>query len=823
MLKGPSSYSSQFASTRHQLHELLIQAPVPIVIFSGPFLIIEIINNKCLEMWSKKRDDVLNKPLFDVFPETRGKGFEKIFEKVYETGETYTATELEAEIIPYGKSNIGWFNTVYEPLRNKDGKVIGIMCVATEVTEQVLARKKIEESEEKYKQLSETLEQQVDQRTAQLVDLNKTLAEKNLDLANTQNFLQQLIDVSVEFILVLDKDLHFVTLNKKFEDAMGFAREDVKGKYLFEINPTAKGTIQHESILKALKGETIYLDKRKAIAKPEFFVDTYFIPLVLKEKIEGVIIMSRDVTEILRSEKILENKNKELNEAQQIALLGSWDWNPDTNEVKWSEQMYRIYGYDDERFPVTFEKAIEKMLPSDAERARQRMKDHIAEAQRLFTEKGQMEFHNPPSEYPIILSDGSKKILRGAGKIVLTNDGKVLRVIGTVQDITNQKLIEKELINANKKLEERNQFVEKLINSSLDLIMVVDKELRFLTLNKKAETIINNYYAGNLIGKKITDVNPSLKGTQPYEDLLHAFKGEIIIRDNVKSTISENYYEHNYVPLFKTDVEVYAVMVISHDITENIKQIEELKKAIAADKLKSDFIKMASHELKTPVTSIKGYAQLLLNALKKEEEGERNISPLLIKSSLISIDKQISRLTRLMSELLDLSKIETGMLDLNKELFNLNELAIETVQDILYGHSRHTINLFHDYWCNVYGDKDRIGQVLINFLTNAIKYSPATDRIEVWIQRSEKNAVLVKVKDSGIGIDKKYHEKIFERFYRVEGKEEQTYPGFGIGLFIANEIIQRHDGFINLASEKGKGSVFTFTLPVAPNKSNINE
>jgi signal transduction histidine kinase len=223
---------------------------------------------------------------------------------------------------------------------------------------------------------------------------------------------------------------------------------------------------------------------------------------------------------------------------------------------------------------------------------------------------------------------------------------------------------------------------------------------------------------------------------------------------------------------------------------------------------------MASHELKTPVTSIKGYTQLLLTALKTKEEEEKTISPLLIKSSLISIDKQVTRLTRLMSELLDLSKIETGMLVLHKEMFNLNELVIETVQDILYTNSKHSINVFHDFACHVFGDKDRIGQVLINFLTNAIKYSPNSDKVEVWIRQLKEDHVSVSVKDHGIGIDKKYHEKIFERFYRAEGKEEQTYPGFGIGLFIAKEIIQRHDGSIRLVSEKGKGSVFTFNLPV---------
>ena len=130
--------------------------------------------------------------------------------------------------------------------------------------------------------------------------------------------------------------------------------------------------------------------------------------------------------------------------------------------------------------------------------------------------------------------------------------------------------------------------------------MVVDRDLRFIKLNKKADSVIRAYYPEELIGKKITEVNLSIKDNEPYDDLLKAFDGEIIIRDKVKSAISNNYYEHNYVPLSDA-TGVYAVMIISHDITESIRQTEELRKAIEADKLKSDFIKMASHELKTPI------------------------------------------------------------------------------------------------------------------------------------------------------------------------------------------------------------------------------
>jgi PAS domain S-box-containing protein len=234
---------------------------------------------------------------------------------------------------------------------------------------------------------------------------------------------------------------------------------------------------------------------------------------------------------------------------------------------------------------------------------------------------------------------------------------------------------------------------------------------------------------------------------------------------------------------------------------------------------KDDFIKMASHELKTPVTSIKGYIQLLLNMIKDLSEKESEVSNLPMQSLLITIDRQVIKLTRLISELLDLSKIDTGKLDFKMQDFDLTDMIKETVEDVQHTTTQQII-IKSDSNCTLYGDKDRISQVLLNLLTNAIKYSAKTSNIEVIVNQSSENAIAVSVKDEGIGIDKKDQENIFERFYRVEGKTEQTYPGFGIGLFIASEIIRRHNGTIRVESEKGKGSTFTFTLPLNKMKNN---
>ena len=240
----------------------------------------------------------------------------------------------------------------------------------------------------------------------------------------------------------------------------------------------------------------------------------------------------------------------------------------------------------------------------------------------------------------------------------------------------------------------------------------------------------------------------------------------------------------------------------------------EIQKIKEEEKRKEDFLKIISHELKTPVTSIKGYTQLLLDMLKRDVDIDLEALPL--KPSLERIDNQVSRLTRLISEILDLSRMENNKMELHKASFNINTMVEECVQDINYSSTDSTIKISHNGKADIYGDKDRIGQVLINFITNAIKYSPDDKTIEVEIFKPSNDQVSVSVKDHGIGIDKKHQEHIFKRFYRVSQKNEETYSGFGIGLYLAKEIIGRHQGTITVNSVKDEGSEFIFTLPINP-------
>jgi signal transduction histidine kinase len=180
---------------------------------------------------------------------------------------------------------------------------------------------------------------------------------------------------------------------------------------------------------------------------------------------------------------------------------------------------------------------------------------------------------------------------------------------------------------------------------------------------------------------------------------------------------------------------------------------------------------------------------------------------------LARMDAQVTKLTKLINDLLDLSKMQTGQLDYRVERFDLDALVQEIVENVQRTTQTHHLLLERQTQIEVFGDRDRIGQVLINLLNNAIKYPPQTDTVLVRVAKDQ-NKALVSVQDLGIGITKEHQYKICERFYQVTDPEEKTYPGLGIGLYISYEIVKRHGGQIWIESKKGEGTTFHFILPL---------
>ena len=252
-------------------------------------------------------------------------------------------------------------------------------------------------------------------------------------------------------------------------------------------------------------------------------------------------------------------------------------------------------------------------------------------------------------------------------------------------------------------------------------------------------------------------------------------------------------------------------------IYEQSRALNEMQKALReeiefrkeAERKKDEFISIASHELKTPMTSIKGYIQLLERSLDKNDKET-------IRARLHKVQNQIEKLNLLIADLLDISKIESGKLKFNKQYFSFDNLLEHLIEVMQQSNPQVKIVKKGSIDGNIFGDEMRIEQVIINFITNAIKYGPDGEEIHINSEIRD-NELYFSVKDFGIGMSEEHQQKIFEKFYRIEETSER-FQGLGIGLYICQEIIDRHKGKIGAHSVLGEGSEFYFQIPLYSEK-----
>lgn len=255
------------------------------------------------------------------------------------------------------------------------------------------------------------------------------------------------------------------------------------------------------------------------------------------------------------------------------------------------------------------------------------------------------------------------------------------------------------------------------------------------------------------------------------------------------------YFHAVLVPEFADDGAVETVLTISRDITE--------KKEL--DKQSKDSVSVVSHELRTPITSLKIAAQFLQK--KFAEKGDETTAEQLEK-----MNRQIDKMKNIIADLMDTTQIEHGTIKLQKDKFDFNLLVQEIVDEIKVTTGR-KIRIKGAAASTVYADAFRIGQVITNLLSNAARYSPEGKEIHVLIS-SDATSVTCRVRDFGPGISSEQQQKIFERFYRANEMEHLTHIGLGLGLYISSEIIKLHNGKIWVESRAGKGSTFSFMLPL---------
>lgn len=360
------------------------------------------------------------------------------------------------------------------------------------------------------------------------------------------------------------------------------------------------------------------------------------------------------------------------------------------------------------------------------------------------------------------------------------------------------------------KVEKDQAFQANIADSIADALIATDLDYRILLWNAAAERLYG-WTEKDVLGK---DVHLILSTTFPdanneeWQDHLRTrgyWQGEVNqqCKDGRQVSVltSVSYIKD------KTGTSIGTV-ASNRDITEWKRaqlHLQENDRSEEAEQRKDEFISVASHELRTPVTALKGYTQLLQRAF--ERQGMQKHAAILAR-----MDGQLDRLTKLITDLLDTSKMQMGKVAYIKAPFDFNSWVADMITNLQTA-SPHTITLTGTASRKVMGDKDRLEQVLINLITNAIKFSPKAERVDIKIV-SEQDTVTVHVRDYGIGIPKEHHHKIFDRFFRAS-YANNNFPGMGIGLYISHEIVQAHNGNIWVKSTPKRGSTFFVSLPFA--------
>ncbi|HEX9979094.1 MAG TPA: PAS domain S-box protein [Flavobacterium sp.] len=771
--------------TEQQLRNLFIHSPVAICIFRGPRYVVEVANEEMLSFWGKSSAEVMNKPVLEALPEIEGQGFDLLLENVYNTGARYVAPEAEVVLKRNGQMETVFVKFIYEALRDENGAVSGIMALAHEITDQVIARKKIEESQE---QLSIALEGGELGTFDFFPETGKLLwSERTKDFFG----LPPGMEVNNETFLL---GLHPEDRNRTNEKTAALFAPGSDGMYENEyrtigikdgkirwIRAKGKVTFNEEGKPVRLTGVTQDISRRKEYEEALKESERRFRSLADNSPMIVFMIESGiDAQVSYFNQNWLDYTGQDI----ETALGRSWDGIVHPEDVELVLEVYR----------TAFEKNT----------------SYVLEAIRLRRHDGTYRWHmfkaNPR----------------------FSETGELLGYIGVGLDIHDRKLAEESL----KESEERFRTLAQRLPQ---LIWVTDAEGNREFTSSRWEEFTGTQPDGADSWAATVHPDDLVKVNKRWAESVNTgkiYKTDVRLRSKSgeyrwHSVLGEPVYDNNnrlikwvgaFIDIHHEKTFSQSLEALVEDRTNELVSKNEVLEKMN-DELES-FAYISSHDLQEPLRKIQTFASRIM-------EGEFDNLSEKGKDYFKRIENAALRMKTLIEDLLAYSR--TGTEDRKFELINLqhivDEIQEELSEEIISKNAIiETIDM-HD----VYIIPFQFRQLIHNLVTNSLKFTRPTTIPRIVIKsevmpgemfgsdklESGKNYCHISISDNGIGFDPEYSEKIFEVFQRLHGREK--YIGTGIGLAIVKKIVENHSGIITASGEAGKGATFNIYIPSAEN------
>lgn len=644
----------------------------------------------------------------------------------------------------------------------------------------------------------------------------------NLSVTDTdKGFVNAVLENASTLVVVLDHQGRIRRFNRACETLSGYRLDEVEGKFPWDtvLPPEDAETIGKQAF-EALANNPDQLSGQYSnywLAKDgeRNRIDWYnTVQLDADGKMELMVSIGVDVTGKRSVEEALKRSEETYSRAEAIAHIGSWDWDILAGDLRWTDEIFRIFGQTPQSFGATYDAFLEAIHPDDRDKVIEAVNASVADAAVPYS-----------IEHRVIRPDGEVRIVHERGEVYWDNDGNPVRMIGTVHDVTKQKQAEHELLRHREQLEELVQErTAELAEREQQLRRAQEiANLGHWTANVQTGELVWSDQIYRIFGREPQSFSPNQ--TRFYQTV-HPQDVEMIKRSQDEAfSLGQIFRVDHRIVLPDGEVRwVHEEAVTEVDsngnplrMTGTVQDITERKQAETelfnakeaaerANNAKGEFLSRMSHELRTPMNAILGFAQVLemesLVGFQREYVGE--------------ITQASNHLLELINELLDLSKIEAGKMAVVTRPVVALETIRQAVAIVRSEINEKQIDLVIDCRSDfvILVDATRFKQVLVNLLTNAVKYNRAGGSVNIQCLEQDNRQLRILISDTGRGIPKSEMPKLFVPFERL-GAENSGIDGTGIGLVLARQLTEMMGGSLGLESTEGKGLTVWVDFPVA--------